>query len=1408
MGDREFLRLNGCSNQLFINILQRIYNVISKQRDRLAGRLALGAVLLTGSLALATPANAGLPERAPRRAASSLQATPFAPTLLPSTSGSPVDCVILAPDSLADVFQRLADHQTRTGRATVVRTLSTIRAADPRSNDLAQAIRSFLKSARDLWGIRWAVLAGDHDAIPLRFVEVRFAEVTMLPSDAYYADLDGAWDDNGNGIFGEVADNLDMEPDIAVGRLSASNRAEAEVLVDKALRYAVTPLIPTLEKQLILAEVLFPRDWFPGQLAQVDGGIDAESLRVRAPACATVDRIYENTDRFPTVTPLTTTSALAALNRGYNVVYHVGHGSRSQLSMGNGVVTVTDLETISNGDSTALWVSSNCASAAVDFDCVGERLTRRPDGGALAYVGCTRDDWPGAAAKLNRRLQSELFGPAERTLGEAVENARAGLLPAARGETQERWSYFETVLLGSPALPIWRCAPDTLAVARPATVPLHNGAFLVTVTVSGAPVESALVVAWKAGEDYRAVLTNALGQATVPFHPGTPGSFSLAVTRRDALPFLDSLAVTASAPAHYAAIGAATNDAFGGDGDGLVGAGESFGFGGVIRNSGGSAGAGPLTLELQAITSGLAVVKGIAILPALAAAAQIAIPDSLRFTALATPNQPRLERVRLIARDGVRADTSVVDVAVTAASLMIRQTYLLNAVAPDSDIRLVWDVANVGDGKASGISIRAVNAASGVTFVDSLETAPDILPGHTGFTGVGSPVTVHLSTVPSDRWFDIVFEDAFGHQWVYPIRRNTTIPAPSGLRVISSGVDRIAIGWDAVTAPHLAGYSIDYDDEADQTNPIVGVPAPIRLIPQFEIAGLPPLSRFTFYVAGVDSSGTPGAFAQITASTTPPSLAGFPAALDGATSSSVCLVDLDADGRPEIVTGAEALYVFRADGTDWIDGDADPVTTGVFSTALHHIPSTPAAADVDLDGVPEIIAASWDDMSVAVFRPNGTMLPGWPKTGAAPFWSAPAVGNIDADGGIEIVVGSNSNRVYAWNADGTEVQDGDTNPATDGVFFVPVGSVISSPAIADLDGDGTREVVFGTSSARVYAIHPSGPVAGWPFQVTTGLMSSSPAIGDIVPGGGLEVAMACSNDSVYVLTAAGTRAPGWPRPLELTPTNGRVPSPALAPLRKHLGDPSLCVVMAGTDGRVVAFDGAGAILPGWQSVQLGGICEASPAVADLDGDGSLEVLIGAEDRRLYAFHADGTAVSGFPIEIGAEAKSTPAVWDVDGDGASEILFTGWDQKLHAWRYPGTFASAGMAWPMFRHDNWHTGVATFPILTSADPLPTPEPTPVAPAARASLSQNRPNPFNPETVIGFNVPAGAPALVRLRVYAVDGRLVRTLVSRQLDPGYHEARWNGRGDRGEGVASGVYICRAEIGSATLTRKMALLR
>jgi hypothetical protein len=88
----------------------------------------------------------------------------------------------------------------------------------------------------------------------------------------------------------------------------------------------------------------------------------------------------------------------------------------------------------------------------------------------------------------------------------------------------------------------------------------------------------------------------------------------------------------------------------------------------------------------------------------------------------------------------------------------------------------------------------------------------------------------------------------------------------------------------------------------------------------------------------------------------------------------------------------------------------------------------------------------------------------------------------------------------------------------------------------------------------------------------------------------------------------------------------------------------------------------------------------------------------------------------------------------------------------------------------------------------------------------LRPNRPNPFNPVTVIPFEV--GRPGRVTLRVYNVSGALVRTLVDGPALPGRYEARWDGRGDDGRSAASGRYYVRLAAGGATLTRSITLLK
>lgn len=89
---------------------------------------------------------------------------------------------------------------------------------------------------------------------------------------------------------------------------------------------------------------------------------------------------------------------------------------------------------------------------------------------------------------------------------------------------------------------------------------------------------------------------------------------------------------------------------------------------------------------------------------------------------------------------------------------------------------------------------------------------------------------------------------------------------------------------------------------------------------------------------------------------------------------------------------------------------------------------------------------------------------------------------------------------------------------------------------------------------------------------------------------------------------------------------------------------------------------------------------------------------------------------------------------------------------------------------------------------------------------ALHQNYPNPFNPETNISFDLAAARS--VRLVVYNVLGRKVKTLIDDFLSAGNHQVVWDGRDDNGQASASGIYFYRLDTGRELLTRKMMLIK
>ncbi|MDH3214838.1 MAG: TonB family protein [Candidatus Krumholzibacteria bacterium] len=91
-------------------------------------------------------------------------------------------------------------------------------------------------------------------------------------------------------------------------------------------------------------------------------------------------------------------------------------------------------------------------------------------------------------------------------------------------------------------------------------------------------------------------------------------------------------------------------------------------------------------------------------------------------------------------------------------------------------------------------------------------------------------------------------------------------------------------------------------------------------------------------------------------------------------------------------------------------------------------------------------------------------------------------------------------------------------------------------------------------------------------------------------------------------------------------------------------------------------------------------------------------------------------------------------------------------------------------------------------------------------RLVLRQNAPNPFNPATTIRFEL--AQDDIVRLDVFSVRGKRVKTLVLGRLQGGPHNVTWAGKDVLGNAVGSGVYLYRLQVGSKTLSKKMVLLK
>ena len=130
-------------------------------------------------------------------------------------------CVIIATSAPADGYRPLAEWKPQKGCRARIVLYENIQMEYP-GRDGAEKIRNFILDAVENWNTEYVLIGENSTSIPIRIAyamdcEVPGADENDIGTDLYYSDLDNSWDANGNNLFGEVDDDVDMGSDVYVG---------------------------------------------------------------------------------------------------------------------------------------------------------------------------------------------------------------------------------------------------------------------------------------------------------------------------------------------------------------------------------------------------------------------------------------------------------------------------------------------------------------------------------------------------------------------------------------------------------------------------------------------------------------------------------------------------------------------------------------------------------------------------------------------------------------------------------------------------------------------------------------------------------------------------------------------------------------------------------------------------------------------------------------------------------------------------------------------------------------------------------------------------------------------------------------------------------------------------------------
>ena len=471
----------------------------------------------------------------------------FAPKVRTTAPKAALDYLIITSATLSNAFQQIANYRSSAAGgsySTRVLTTNTI-ASDYSGTDLQAKIRACISNSVATLGTTMVLLGGDDTIVPTRYTSVsvtsQSTSETNMPTDLYYSGLGGSWNGDGDAIYGETGDSVDLAWDVVVARLPMRTAAQVTNYLTKVTTYEAGS--PVTNK--IILGGPYAWDTYTGTDRPSDDVKDGHATyRSTSPAHTSVsdseawlrrlyrDGIYSNWPATVGIICDTLTSwdgstcgdysqtsahTVTAFNQNWTHLMFSGHGAPQEWGLESGSYDTSDAS--SQTGMVAFIYTDACLTGHFDKNsnsidgysyttepCLAENFLRNANtlGGALAYMGCARYGWgePDAAPASNTanggpstvyayKFYDRMYETTNRTIGVAFAMHKADMASQCGSNAEERWIQFGVNLLGDPAIkmPTGTTTPTAPSFgANPGPVSATTGvAKTFTVTASGYP---------------------------------------------------------------------------------------------------------------------------------------------------------------------------------------------------------------------------------------------------------------------------------------------------------------------------------------------------------------------------------------------------------------------------------------------------------------------------------------------------------------------------------------------------------------------------------------------------------------------------------------------------------------------------------------------------------------------------------------------------------------------------------------------------------------------------------------------------------------------------------------------------------------------------------------------------------